>query len=123
MESDTHKAVVNYLKLQYPQIIFRSDSGAGMKLSIGQAKKQKAIQNGMKWPDLFIAEARGDYHGLFIELKDYGVKLMNKAGKPASKHIAEQFECLTHLTEKGYFATFAVGFDGAKRVIDNYMRK
>ncbi len=72
MEKHVHLAVVNYIKLQYPHVIFRSDTGAGMKLSIGQAKAQKAIQNGMAWPDLFIAEPKGKWQGMFIELKNEG---------------------------------------------------
>lgn len=126
MEKLVHKAVVNYMKLQYPEVLFRSDTGAGMKLTIGQAKAQKAIQNGMSWPDIFIAEPKGQYHGLFIELKDEGVKLFNNKLEYgdriySSSHIAEQALCLLHLSRKGYYTSFACGFDQAKRIIDMYL--
>jgi len=104
MEKDVHLAVVNYLKLQYPGVLFRSDTGAGMKLTIGQAKAQKAIQNGMAWPDLFIAESNNRYNGLFLELKSDGIKLRGANGKYKSGHISEQHECLRSLTNKGYCA-------------------
>jgi len=121
MEKDVHLAVVNYLKLQYPGVLFRSDTGAGMKLTIGQAKAQKAIQNGMAWPDLFIAHANNKYHGLFLELKDDGVKLRGANGKYKPGHISDQRNCLRYLSDVGYCAVFAVGFDRAKEIIDWYL--
>jgi len=121
MEKDVHLAVVNYLKLQYPGVLFRSDTGAGMKLTIGQAKAQKAIQNGMAWPDLFIAYPNSKYHGLFLELKDGSVKLRGANGKYKPGHISKQHECLRCLSNKGYCAVFAVGFDRAKEIIDWYL--
>lgn len=120
-EKIVHKAVTDYLKLQYPSVKFRSDSGAGMRLTMGQAKAQKAIQNNDSWPDLFLAEPRGKYHGLFIELKDDGVKCTTKSGKPKKGHITDQANCLLSLREKGYSAFFASGFDTAKELIDEYM--
>jgi len=121
MEKDVHLAVVNYLKLQYPGVLFRSDTGAGMKLTIGQAKAQKAIQNGMAWPDLFIAYPNSKYHGLFLELKDGSVKLRGAKGYYKSEHIANQQNCLDELIGFGYYAVFAVGFDRAKETIDWYL--
>lgn len=120
-EKNVHLAVINYLKLQYPKVLFRSDTGAGMKLTIGQAKAQKSIQNGMAWPDLFIAEARGGYSGMFIELKDEGVKVLNIAGDPSTKHLKDQSECLLQLRYKNYCTSFCCGFDQAKKFIDKYM--
>ena len=120
-EKSVHLSVVNYLKLAYPRVLFRSDTGAGMKLTIGQAKSQKSIQNGMAWPDLFIAEARGGYFGLFIELKDEGVKVVSKLGKPTTEHIKEQADCHLQLRNKDYLAFFCCGFEQAKKMIDQYM--
>jgi len=123
MEKHVQLAVVNYIKLQYPKAIFRSDTGAGMRLTIGQSKQQKAIQNGMAFPDLFIAEPRGVYHGLFLELKDHGIKLFKRDGiTMVNKHIEEQQLCLDALNDRGYAAVFAVGFDEAAKIIRNYMK-
>lgn len=61
------------------------------------------------------------YAGLMIELKKDGVRLKKKNGEWASDHIAEQAEMLSKLTERGYIAKFAVGFDEAKRIIDTYL--
>ena len=120
-EKHVHQAVVNYMKHQYPHVLFRSDSGAGIKLTIGQAKAQKSIQKCRAWPDLFIAHPSGMYHGMFIELKDEGVKLTKKDGSFVSEHIEEQAIVLSYLTAEGYYADFAVGFNEAKKLIDDYL--
>jgi len=112
-ESDLQIQVANYLRTQYPDIVFHSDFGSGIKLTMGQAVKQKR-QNGSRraWPDMFIAEPNGAYHGLFLELKRDGVKVHKKNGElVADKHIREQAEILDLLQHKGYEARFAIGFD------------
>lgn len=120
-EKHVHQAVVNYLKMQYPHVLFRSDSGAGIKLTIGQAKAQKSIQKCRAWPDLFVAFPSGIYHGLFIELKNEGVKLKKRDGSWVSEHIKEQSDVLNDLSVWGYLSEFAVGFNEAKKLIDDYL--
>lgn len=130
-ESELQKQVAIYLRAQYPDAIFHSDFGSGVKLAPWQAKTQK-IQNGGRraWPDMFIAEVaprcidgswKYEWHGLFIELKKEGVRLKKKNGEWASEHIKEQAEILKELTKRGYMAEFAVGFDEAINLIDEYL--
>ena len=127
-ESDLQIAVADYLRLQYPEVIFHSDFGSGIKLTKGQAIKQKRQNGGRRsWPDMFIAEpvfkedCTGCY-GLMIELKKDGTRLKKKNGEWASDHIAEQAEMLEKLEFRGYRAMFAVGFDEAKKIIDLYFK-
>lgn len=115
------KAIALYMKLQYPDVIYRFDM-AGLNLSIAQAGMNKAIQCGKGWPDLFIAEPRHPYKGLFLELKAEGVKLQNKDGSYATPHLKEQYDMLYKLRLKGYWSDFAVGFDQAKNKIDEYLK-
>ena len=130
-ESDLQQQVADYLRLQYPKVLFHSDFGSGIKLTMGQAVKQKRQNGGRRaWPDMFIAEPvprcvngswKYEWHGLFIELKKEGTRLKKKNGEWATPHIAEQNKVLDQLEEKGYMAEFAVGFNQAKEVIDNYL--
>lgn len=125
-ESDLQVMVADYLRLRYPDVLFHSDFGSGVKLTVGQAMKQKRQNGGRRaWPDMFIAETQPDgrswYHGLFIELKKGGTRLIKKNGEWASEHIAEQADVLERLEFRGYKALFAVGFDEAKTIIDNYL--
>lgn len=140
-EDNLHQQVADYLRLQYPLIMFRTDFAAGIKMTQGQAMKHKRLQSGRAWPDLFIAapafkDDRTDFYGLFIELKKPDTKL--KRDKDAAKilkgetklrvkgdwfdqHIEEQADVISHLRANGYYATFAVGFDEARKVIDTYL--
>lgn len=121
-EAELQKQVAIYIRMQYPDVIFHSDFGSGVKLTPWQAKMQK-MQNGGKraWPDMVLAEPVGKYHGLFIELKKEGTRLKKKNGDWASEHIAEQDAVLSELNDKGYKAEFAIGFEQALNLIDNYL--
>lgn len=127
-EAELQKQIALYIRVQYPDVIFHSDFGSGVRLTPWQAKTQK-IQNGGRraWPDMFIAEPRfgtrrnKDQAGLFIELKKEGVRLKKKNGEWGSDHIKEQAELLSELKKRGYMAEFAVGFDEAINLIDEYL--
>ena len=116
------KDIALYMKLQYPDVIYRFDM-AGLNLSMAQAGMNKAIQCGKGWPDLFIAEAIRPYKGLFIEIKKEGIKLLKKDLTYATPHIQEQWDMLFKLRLKGYAANFAIGFDEVKDLIDDYLLK
>lgn len=130
-EAELQSQVAIYLRMKYPSVIFHSDFGSGIKLRPYQAKMQK-IQNGGRraWPDMFIAQPieidRGQpswrrYAGLFVELKKEGTRLKKKNGEWASEHIAEQASMLSMLQDRGYKADFAIGFDQATLIIDEYL--
>lgn len=121
-EAELQKQVAIYIRMQYPDVIFHSDFGSGVKLTPWQAKMQK-MQNGGRraWPDLFLAEPVGKHHGLFVELKKEGTRLKKKNGDWASEHIAEQDVVLSELNDKGYKAEFAIGFEQALNLIDDYL--
>lgn len=119
-EEQLHLKVCDYLRLQYPQVLFRTDMG-GVKLTMGQAIKAKRMNGARRaWPDIFIAQPAGPIHGLFVELKN--VNIYKKDGSLlANRHIEEQNEILKALRERGYKAEFAVGFDAARGIIDVYL--
>lgn len=131
-EIDLQAQVADYLRLQYPDVIFHSDFGSGIKLTMGQAIKQKRLNGGRRsWPDMFVAKAKLMQtkdgmpfikHGLFLELKKDGVRILKRDGSyVADEHIREQARMLESLEREGYEARFAVGFDQAKQIIDDYI--
>jgi hypothetical protein len=115
------EAIAKYLKLFYPNILYHFDY-AGLNLSKTQSGRMKNIQGGRGWPDLFIAEPRGIFHGLFIEVKAEGIKLYNKKMIPFTPHLQEQEYCLFDLEDNHYAARFGVGFDECKGIIDDYLK-
>lgn len=121
-EKTLHKAVCDYIRLQYPGILFNSDLAGATKLTMGQAVAMKSLRSNRGFPDIAIYESKGKYHGLFIELKAEGTVITNKKGFPATPHIAEQFLIIARLNLKNYKAKFAVGFDDAKNIIDSYLK-
>lgn len=137
-EENLHLQATDYLRRQYPGVIFRTDFAAGIKMTMGQAIKHASLQESKSYPDLFIAKPTKGYSGLFLELKKDGVKLirdkdarailkgetkLRKAGDWFNDHIESQAFMLLRLGQAGYYCTFAVGFDDAKQVIDWYLRE
>ena len=130
-ELDIQIQVADYLRLRYPNVLFHSDYGSGIRLTPGQAVKQKRLQGGRRsWPDMFIAEAMPKmgykgvmiWYGLFLEIKRPDVKIRKKNGDlVANEHIREQAALLDELHRRGYMAEFACGFDEAKKIIDEYL--
>lgn len=119
-EYELHKSCIKYIELQYPKLQFDSDTIASVKLTKAQAGRNKAIQKeGFKRPDIAIYQPNFYHHGLFIELK---VKSpFKKNGELLkSEHLEGQQRTIDELNSLGYFATFAVGFDEFKRIVDEY---
>lgn len=120
-EAVIHRQVCQYLVIKYPFAIFNSD-GAGNKLTKTQAGMAKMLRSSRGYPDLFIAEPMGPYHGMYLELKRDRTPIYLKNGDlSADPHVREQAEMLAELRARGYFADFAVGTDQAKAMIDEYM--
>ena len=119
-ESDIYFAIAKFMAIKYPSVVWRFDFSAGMKMSLGQAKKHKGMNPHRGYPDLFICECRGEYGGLFLEIKKTKVHKLD--GQLLSdKHLHEQSEMLIHLESAGYLAKFAVGLDECIRMIDAYL--
>jgi hypothetical protein len=115
------KQICKYISIQYPEVLFLSDTVASVALTILQGVRNKEIQKeSFKCPDLIILEPKGKFHGLCIELK---VKSPFKKNGELKKneHLEGQQKSLFDLKQKGYLAMFSWGFDQTKELIDWYM--
>jgi hypothetical protein len=119
-EEELQLMVCDYVASLWPGVIFNSDL-AGQHTGPAQAGKNTRMRSGAGFPDWFLAEPRGGYHGLFLELKREGTKLHKKDGSWATPHIRQQAEVLTKLDEAGYQAWFGVGWDQCRAIVDEYM--
>jgi hypothetical protein len=72
--------------------------------------KAQGVKAGI--PDIFLPCARGEWHGLYIELK------RRKGGRVSD----EQREMIRLLIEQGYKAVVCYGWEEAKNVIVEYMK-
>ena len=119
-ETSLQIAVSDYIKLRYKDVVFTGES-SGVRVTIGTARRMKRQRSNHKQPDMIILEPRDGYHGLIIELKKQGTRLKD-GSMPNDKHTNEQKVTIDLLRSKGYCSTFAVGFDEAKMIIDEYMK-
>lgn len=123
-EHELYRMLARWFQEEHPNVIYRFDLAADLKLTIGQARKHKALHPHRGYPDLFIAEPRSCFHGMYVELKAEGESPYKRNGElKSSEHLAEQAEFLKKLNCRGYFAVFATGFDEAKDQIEKYLNK
>ena len=125
-EGYLHQKVCDYIRRRYPRVLFRTDLG-GIRLRPQQASTVKRLNSGRAWPDLFIAHPKygatvfdASYNGLFIELKAANIYKQDGSLR-ANPHVEEQAQMLERLRKLGYKAEFAVGFDAARKIIDDYL--
>ena len=107
-EYQLQKAVCKYLDLQ--NVLYCGSMGGNYQahMSVRMRAKNSGYKRG--FPDLFIYEPKGKWHGLAIELK-----------VGYNKATIEQLNWIKNLTEKGYVASVCVGIDEALRVIEGYL--
>lgn len=123
-ESELRRTLARWLQYQYPNVIYRFDLAADLKLTMGQARKHKELHPKRGYPDLFIAEPRGEYCGMYVELKADGNNPYKRNGElKKSEHLKEQEVMLNELNSRGYFAKFATGFNEAKGLIESYLKQ
>jgi len=121
-EESEHLQICNYIKAKYPDVIFTSDA-SGVRMPIGLSVKFSKLKSGRGIPDLLILEPRGDYSGLFLEIKRTNENIFKKdGGLKKNEHLYEQAIMLDRLKHKGYATYFAIGKEMAKQIIDDYMK-
>ena len=148
LEHSLYEQIARYLQLQYPNVIYRFDIAADLKLTPGQAAKHKRLHPERGYPDLFIARSgevvfgpcndRLLVYGLYLEIKKDGTKLkrdkdakkilkgetkIRKKGDWWDKHVEEQAEMLERLRQAGYKAEFGVGLNECRQIIAEYLRR
>ncbi len=124
MKAENHLSlqIAQYLNHQWPKVIYKFDTGAGQRMSIGMAVRNKKLNRWRGFPDLAILEPRGVLNGLFIELKTDGTKIFKKNNEYATPHIKEQAEMLEALRERGFSAHFGIGFENCISIINIYLK-
>ena len=108
LESAEHIALADFLR--WKGVLFNHSPNEGRRLPQYVAKlKKMGMRTG--FPDFFIYEARGPFHGLAIEMK-------RRHGGTVSD---VQLSCLAELRLRGYRAEVCRGFDEAVRVVGEYL--
>jgi hypothetical protein len=111
-EANQQEIVIKYLRLAYPHALYCASAG-GMWTSDSQRIKMARTGYVKGFPDLFIYEPRGEFHGLAIEMKK--VK--------GSKIEPEQVQWQEQLRNRGYASYICKGSEEAIKIIDEYFNE
>lgn len=95
----------------YPELklLYHVPNGGSRKKAEAGRFRAEGVKAGV--PDLCLPVARGEYHGLYIELK----RLKN------SKTSEDQKAWIEKLNEQGYCAVVCKGWEAAAKVITEYL--
>lgn len=104
-------AVIVWLRCVYPHVVTNSSYLQGNFDSPGLMSKANAMGYTSGFPDIFIFEAKGGFHGLFLELKN------GKKGVVSER----QKTIINQLISKGYTGGVIRNLEDAKTLINNYM--
>lgn len=112
-EHQIQKALMDWTEWEsskYPELklLFAVPNGGVRHIGTAQKLKREGVKSGV--PDLFLPVPKGDYHGLFLELKRKGGRLS-----------AEQRDWLGNLQAQGYKAACAFGLESAINIIKTYL--
>lgn len=102
---------VGYQTKAHPELslLFAIPNG-GLRSKATAAKlKAEGVKAGV--PDICLPVARGEYHGLWIELK---------AGR--NKPTPQQVQWHMRLSQQGYRVAVCYGWEAARDVIEEYLR-
>jgi len=93
---------------EYEPLLFHIPNGGSRNIIEAANLKKQGVKGGV--PDIFLAVARGEFHGLFIELK-------SEVGR-ASK---SQIKMIDSLKAQGYCASIIYGWEDASELIKDYL--
>lgn len=111
-EHDLQTACANWFRMQYREyahLLIAIPNGGQRDVRVARKLKAEGVVAGV--PDLFLAVARGQSHGLWIEMKN------GKAGR-VSEH---QHYMLDALERQGYKGVVCRTFDEFMKEINEYL--
>ncbi len=118
-EKTEQKLLVSWFSYQYKP--YKIIAIPNAQKFLGKAKNIFAMINSMVaegfvkgTSDLFIAKPVGNYGGMWLEMKD-----KNKSVDDVDDN---QKIFIQNMTDSGYYATWAAGFENGQREINNYMK-
>lgn len=108
-------ALFYWAKLREPHtpelaLLFAIPNGGHRHKAVAAKLKAEGVKAGV--PDVCLPVPRGQYHGLYIELK-----------APGGRATDLQRNWLLALGAQGYFTRLCVGWEEAKKTIEDYLRQ
>jgi len=124
IEKKIHTALCQFIKLQYPNVIFTSDA-SGLRLSMGLRVEMKRKRcDRYKIPDLILLHPNKGFSGLLLEIKaDVGEVFKKDGSFKNDVHLKAQRATIDRLNELGYKAAFGCGLDHCIRIVNEYLKE
>jgi len=121
VETLHQQAVIHYLRVQYPHVLFNISPANTVNAYHGKQNKSMGLTAG--FPDIFIYHRSGPYAGLAIEMKrpeirDCEGKIFQTRGTASDSQVA----VMEKLNAEGYLAVIAYGARDAENMIDKYLK-
>jgi hypothetical protein len=110
-EHDLQVVCVEWFRLQFPglkNLLFAIPNGGKRNIIVAKKMKEEGVLSGV--PDLFLAIAKKDFHGLFIEMK---------TGK--NKPTENQLKMMDQLKEQNYQTVVCFSFEEFTHHVKNYL--
>ena len=108
-ESELQRACVRWFKFQYAHELLAAIPNGGKRSAIEAAIQQgEGVISGM--PDLMLFRAKGQYHGLGIEMKAPGGKLTDAQAQVHQALLLRDYKVVT-----------CNSFDSFKKEVDSYL--
>lgn len=126
-EHNLYEQIARYLQQQYPNVIYRFDVGADLKLTPGQAAKHKRLHPERGYPDLFIAESSmniwhspvrewGIHFGLYLEIKTESNSSYKKDGTLKKINTSKnRLKCLKNCVRGVIEPNLGLGLRGVRK--------
>lgn len=93
----------------HEQLLFAIPNGGQRNIVTAKRMKDEGVRAGI--PDLFLAVPRGQFHGLFVEMKKQRGGVVSESQKA----------CMEMLSANGYCVTVCHGFTDAQETIKGYL--
>lgn len=119
IEDDHQAALFRWAKAaegRHPDLCMLAAVPNGGKRNVREAARMKGQGTKAGYPDILLDTARGQYHGLRIELKAPRAQL---GRKPTVTD--EQRDWNIRLNQRGYLALICEGWEAARQEILNYL--
>lgn len=115
-ESEEQQHLFNWARLAtgyYPELalMYHIPNEGKRKITTGRRMVAEGLKKGV--PDICLPVPRGDYHGLYIEMKR----------QSGSTPTTDQLDWIENLSRQGYQATWCRGWEAASRVITEYLNQ
>lgn len=90
-EHEIYEEIALHMQRNFPNVIYRFDLAADLKLTPGQARKHKKLHPKRGYPDLFIAEPRVD-----VSKEENGMCVNTARHYGTGDNPVKVFDCIEH---------------------------